>query len=57
VIVGDRLDADILGANRFGIDSVWFNPGRLTNESHAIPTCEVDSLYGVEASLRRLALA
>lgn len=57
VIVGDRLDADILGANHFGIDSVWFNPGRLLNESLAIPTCEVDSLHAVDASLRRLALA
>ena len=57
VIVGDRLDADILGANRFGIDSCWFNPGGLANESQAIPTCEVDSLHGVDASLRRLALA
>lgn len=57
VIVGDRLDADILGANRFGIDSVWFNPHRLVNDSQAIPNCEVDSLHAVEASLRRLALA
>ena len=57
VIVGDRLDADILGANRFGIDSVWFNPGRLVNDSLAIPSCEVGSLHEVDASLRRLALA
>ena len=57
IIIGDRLDADILGANRFGIDSVWFNPGRMANESLAIPTCEVDSLHDIDASLRRLALA
>lgn len=57
VIVGDRLDADILGANRFGIESCWFNPERLANESQAIPTCEVDSLHGIVDSLRKLAAA
>lgn len=51
VIVGDRLDADILGANRFGIDSCWFNPTCLTNESHAIPTFEVHNLLAVLSTL------
>lgn len=55
VIVGDRLDADILGANRFGIESCWFNPGRLINDSQAVPSCEVDSLHDIVASLRGLA--
>jgi 2-haloacid dehalogenase len=55
VIVGDRLDADILGANRFGIDSCWFNPGRAANASEAVPTCEVDSLHGIVPALRKLA--
>jgi 2-haloacid dehalogenase len=44
LIVGDRLEADILGANRFGIDSCWFNPGGLVNETQARPTCEVARL-------------
>jgi 2-haloacid dehalogenase len=57
VIVGDRLDADILGANRFGIDSCWFNPGRLENASEAVPTCEVDSLHEIVPALRKLAEA
>lgn len=55
VIVGDRLDADILGANRFGIDSCWFNPDGAANESTAVPTCEVDSLHAVAPALRALA--
>jgi len=54
VIVGDRLDADILGANRFGIESCWFNPGRLANTSAAVPSCEAASLPTVIASLRTL---
>jgi 2-haloacid dehalogenase len=57
IIVGDRLDADILGANRFGIESCWFNPGRLANDTEAIPTCEVASLHDIVPSLRALAAA
>jgi len=45
IIVGDRLDADILGANRFGIDSCWFNPGRAPNASEARPSFEVARLH------------
>lgn len=44
IIVGDRLDADILGANRFGIESCWFNPGRLSNDTEARPTFEAAHL-------------
>lgn len=51
VIVGDRLDADILGANRFGIESCWFNPARLANDSQAVPTYEVASLHDIAPSL------
>ncbi len=44
IIVGDRLDADILGANRFGIESCWFNPGRSANGTEAQPTFDVAHL-------------
>ena len=47
IIVGDRLDADILGANRFGIESCWFNPGRLANDTEALPTFEAVHLDDV----------
>ena len=57
VIVGDRLDADILGANRFGIESCWFNPGGLANDSEALPTFEVARLHEVVPALRGLAIA
>ena len=57
VIVGDRLDADILGATRFGIESCWFNPAGLANDTEALPTCEVASLHDVVPALRRLAAA
>jgi 2-haloacid dehalogenase len=51
IIIGDRLDADILGANRYGIDSCWFNPERLPNVSEAVPTFEIDNLPAMLASL------
>lgn len=57
IIIGDRLDADILGANRYGIESCWFNPERLVNESAAMPTCEVASLSDVVPLLSGLAIA
>jgi 2-haloacid dehalogenase len=47
IIIGDRLEADILGANRYGIESCWFNPGRLANESLATPNYEVASLHDI----------
>ncbi|AGS24431.1 YjjG family noncanonical pyrimidine nucleotidase [Rhizobium etli] len=47
IIVGDRLDADILGANQFGIESCWFNPLRAENRSSAVPTMEVARLVEI----------
>ena len=44
VIIGDRLEADIVGATTFGIDSCWFNPGRKVNASSVTPTYEEKSL-------------
>jgi 2-haloacid dehalogenase len=57
VIIGDRLNADILGANRFGIESCWFNPGQLTNHTQAVPTCEVARLHDVITALRAMSVA
>jgi len=54
IIIGDRLDADILGANRYGIDSCWFNRDRLPNTSQAVPTFEVGALDQIVSSLEKL---
>lgn len=51
VIVGDRLDADILGANRFGIEGCWFNPGNAANQTDALPDYEVGHLDEVIPTL------
>ena len=55
IIIGDRLDADILGANRYGIDCCWFNPGRLVNASEAVPDYDVASLHEIVPSLTAIA--
>nr|UKE85119.1 HAD hydrolase-like protein [Pectobacterium sp. PL152]WED69740.1 HAD hydrolase-like protein [Pectobacterium colocasium] len=47
IIVGDRLDADILGANLYGIDSCWFNAGGAANDSDIAPTYEAATLQDV----------
>lgn len=51
VLIGDRLDADILGANHFGIESCWYNPEHLANSSNAKPTYEIDNLHQLIALL------
>jgi 2-haloacid dehalogenase len=56
VIVGDRLDADILGGNRFGIESCWFNPSGASNDSVAVPTYEVARLDQVVPALHGASL-
>lgn len=51
IIVGDRLDADIAGAGRFGIDSCWFNPQRAERGGDHAPTFEVAHLDEIEGAL------
>lgn len=45
LMIGDSLTADIQGGNNAGIDSFWFNPRNLVNETLAVPTYQVKS-YG-----------
>lgn len=47
IIVGDRLEADIKGAQDFGIDSCWFNPHAKQREESIVPTYEVAHLSEV----------
>lgn len=44
IIVGDSLMADIKGGADFGIDTCWFNPNGIINDTAIIPTAEIDSL-------------
>lgn len=48
IIIGDRFDADILGAKNFGIDSCWFNPHNLENKADFKPTFEAHTLAEIK---------
>ncbi|RLV59110.1 dUMP phosphatase [Parashewanella curva] len=43
LMVGDNLHTDVIGGNRFGIDTCWYNRHQLPNETDIIPTLEVHS--------------
>ncbi len=38
LVVGDSLSADIAGGNGFGVDTCWYNPGCLDNDTDIKPT-------------------
>ncbi|WP_156299695.1 YjjG family noncanonical pyrimidine nucleotidase [Streptobacillus canis] len=40
LMIGDSLSADILGANNYGIDSIWFNNKNSENNTGIEPTYE-----------------
>ncbi len=44
LVIGDRWEADILGAHLFGVDSVWFNPQKKDRPEDPAPTFEIQHL-------------
>lgn len=44
VIIGDSLSGDILGGNNAGIDTCWYNPDNLINETAAVCKYTIKSL-------------
>ena len=48
VVVGDSLSSDILGGNRAGIDTVWYNPHNTERKGPAQPTYTVMSFAEIE---------
>ena len=51
LLIGDSLSADILGANRAGITSCWFNPSGAPLKGEARPDFEIARLADLEAIL------
>lgn len=47
LIVGDSLTSDILGAKNAGIQSCWYNPYHLPNNTEISPDYEIDHLNKV----------
>ncbi|WP_334332865.1 YjjG family noncanonical pyrimidine nucleotidase [Companilactobacillus sp. HBUAS59544] len=44
LVIGDSLTADISGANKADLDSVWFNPKKVNNDTNFRPTFEISDL-------------
>lgn len=44
LMIGDKLETDILGANNMLIDSCWFNPEQMKNKTSITPTYEIQNI-------------
>ncbi len=44
LMVGDSLTSDIQGGMNFGIDTCWFNPHKIGNETNFKPTYEISDI-------------
>lgn len=51
LVVGDSLTSDIRGGINLGVDTCWYNPGRLTNETEIKPSFEISSLMELKQIL------
>lgn len=47
LMIGDKLETDILGAHNSKIDSCWFNPEKTPNTISIAPTYEVQNILDV----------
>jgi len=47
LIIGDSLSADIKGGEMAGIDTCWFNPEMIPNDTGILPTYEIQKLEEV----------
>lgn len=52
LVIGDSLKSDIQGAHRYGIDSCWFNPHRVSADHRYHATHEVHSIDGIRSLLK-----
>lgn len=51
LIVGDSLSSDIQGGINFGIDTCWYNPNKVINETSIKPTYEVSNFDELKSLL------
>jgi putative hydrolase of the HAD superfamily len=53
LIVGDSLTSDIQGGINFSIDTCWFNPNKIVNNTEIKPTYEIFSLMELKDVLEK----
>lgn len=51
LMVGDSLTSDIQGGINFGIDTCWYNPNKIRNETPIKPTYEISNFTELKALL------
>lgn len=52
LIVGDSLTSDIQGGINFGIDTCWYNPNKIVNETKIKPTYEISNLMDLKSIIQ-----
>jgi len=53
LIVGDSLTSDIQGGINFGIDTCWYNPNKIVNNTNIKPTYEISNLMELKDILEK----
>lgn len=51
LMVGDSLTSDIQGGINFGIDTCWYNPNKISNETLIKPTYEISNFNELKSLL------
>jgi putative hydrolase of the HAD superfamily len=51
LVVGDSLTSDIQGGINFGIDTCWYNPNKIINETSIKPTYEISNFNELKSLL------
>ncbi|MBC7959771.1 MAG: noncanonical pyrimidine nucleotidase, YjjG family [Vallitaleaceae bacterium] len=52
LMVGDSLTSDVQGGIDFGIDTCWYNPNKVINDTEIKPTYEIASLMELKSILK-----
>ncbi|UXR63504.1 YjjG family noncanonical pyrimidine nucleotidase [Bdellovibrio bacteriovorus] len=53
VVIGDRMETDILGARNFGLRSCWFNPEKTQHNYSFQPDYEISHLSEIQNILKK----
>lgn len=53
LMVGDSLTSDVQGGINFGIDTCWYNPNKIENNTEIKPTYEISSLNELKNLLEK----
>lgn len=52
LVIGDRIETDILGAHNFGIDSCWFNPQQQVHDDVHTAKYEIRHLSEIQGLIK-----